>query len=55
MRPAGCDLIALSDGEQLVAAIERRLREPRTQSATVEAGDQNLAAVLAIYREMSSD
>ena len=56
MRPAGCDLITPSDKKLLLAAIEQRLRQPRNSLRLPDPvdGDENLEAVLTVYREIVS-
>jgi glycogen(starch) synthase len=52
MRPDGVRLIPPCDAEALTAAILAELREPTPAKAKQEKDDQNLAAVLDLYRDV---
>ena len=54
MRPAGCDLIPISNLAALEEAIERRAGSEGDRRVREPGGVENLEAVIALYRELLS-
>ncbi len=52
MRPGGCDLVPACDEEALETAIARRLSGQLTRAVHGSGGDENVKAVVHLYREI---
>jgi glycosyltransferase involved in cell wall biosynthesis len=54
-RPAGVNLVPVSDLDALCRAVEARLKEPAAPNPPARGGDENLAAVFRFYTDLTAE
>jgi glycosyltransferase involved in cell wall biosynthesis len=54
-RPAGVNLVPVSDLDALCRAVEARLKEPAARNPPARGGDENLAAVFRFYTDLTAE